>query len=241
MHEQIVFGEAIAGRAASVRNNLKAMVAKLNTNNFDLADLLFEAQENSYPAKWGFESIYDYGAKELGLKVRKIQYLTHLTKVCKAVGLTRAQYEPAGTSKLREITTLDPERTFFNKETREAEPLDDHIVRLILDSDSMTVTEVKNEVARLKNQVGPDRRVVRSYSTCQSVWDNVISRAIESARRFLGSKEKDDEGFSLEYSEGDCYECICATFLADPNFQEEQIDPTVEKPVERPTIPMEEI
>jgi hypothetical protein len=236
-----VYGEVVAGRAASVRKNLVAMVANLSTNTFDLAELLFEAKENDYAATWGFDSLAEYAERELGLKKRKSEYLTRIVKVAKATGLTRPQFEPCGVSKLREITRLDPEGTYWNREERVSEDLADHIVRLILDHDKMTVTQVKDEVARLLGQVGPDRRVVRSYSTCQSVWDNVISRAIESARRFLGSKGKDDEGYATEYSEGDCYECICATFLADPNFQEEQTEPSAEKPVERPPIPMEEI
>ena len=241
MESTVIVGKAIAGRATSVRKQLLDLTRDVKASTFDMMDLLFEAQEKGYAPQWGFESLADYGDKELGLKVRKVQYLVHIKKICMAVGLTREQYEPAGTSKLREICTLDPDRSFFNKETRTAEPMDENIVRMILDADSMTVTEVKEEVAKLKGQVGPDRRVVRSYSTCQSVWDHVISKAIESARRFLGSKGKDDEGYATEYSEGDCYECICATFLADPNFQKEQIDPSAEKPVERPIIPMEEI
>lgn len=241
MYEQAVVGEQMAGRSASVRKKLIELNSDIKASTFDLADLLFEAQENSYPAEWGFSSVLEYGTKELGLKERKVQYLTRLTKVCRAVGLKREQYEPAGISKLRVICTLGPESTFWNKETRISEPMEDHIIRLILDSDTMTVVNVKDEVARLKGQVGPDRRVVRSYSTSASAWENVISKAIEAARRFLGTKQRDDEGNAVEYSEGDCYECICATFNADPNWQDEPIEPNKEAPVLAPKLPMEEI
>ena len=205
--------------------------------------MLYEAQENNYPAQWGYTSTLEYGAKELGLKERKVQYLTRTVKVCRAVGLTRAQYEPAGTSKLREITTLNPEGSYFNNAEHTSEPLDDHIVRLILDSDTMTVEQVKEEVLRLKGQVGKDRRVMRSYSTDITTWTNVISEAIEKARKYLGSKGRDAEGNAVEYSEGECYECICASFLADPSYEEDPGDKPVvtEESQSAPTLPMEEI
>ena len=133
----------------------------------------------------------------------------------------KSQYEPAGVSKLRVITTLDPEGTFWNKDTHANEDLAEHIVRLILDSDKMNLEQVEDEVARLRGQSGPDRRVVRSYTTDITTWTNVISAAIEKARKYLGSKGRDGEGNAVEYSEGACYECICASFLADLNYEDD--------------------
>jgi hypothetical protein len=239
-----VHGEQIAGRAANVRKQLMNLSGDVKASTFDMAELLFEAQDHNYPAVWGFASLPDYAAKELGLKERKAQYLARIVRVCRIVGLTRAQYEPAGISKLREIVSLDPEGTYWNRDTHANEDLDDHIVRLILDSDKMTVDQVKLEVCKLKGQVGKDRRVLRSYSTDITTWTNVISEAIEKARKFLGSKGRDEEtGDAKDYSEGECYECICAAFLTDPNYDEDPNDkPDVtEVPQPLPTLPMEEI
>lgn len=243
MHEQVVVGEQVAGRAASVRRELLRMSGDISRSVFDVADLLFEAQENNYPSAWGFASLPDYAAKELNLKPRKAQYLARIIKVCRAVGLKREQFEPSGISKLREICTLDPEGSYFNKETRTNESLDEHIVRLILDSDKLNVEQVKLEVARLKGQVGKDRRVLRSYSTDAATWENVISPALELARRMLGSKGRDAEGNATEYSEGECYEVICATFNADPNNVEDPstLEAVKEQPVAPQPIPMENI
>lgn len=245
MNEQVIVGEAVAGRSATVRKQLLRMVSNMAVSTFDFIELIAEAQENNYASSWGFSSTVDYGTKELGLKKRKIQYLARIGKVCKEVGLTRSQFEPAGVSKLREITTLDPEGTFWNKDAHVSEPLDDHIVRLILDSDKMNVEQVEVEVARLKGQVGQDRRVLRSYSTDAATWTNVISAAIEKARKYLGSKGRDGEGNAVEYSEGACYECICAAFNADPNYEEDPGDLTMEQVLEEskapPTLPMENI
>ncbi len=243
MTDQVIVGEAVAGRAASVRRELLRMSADINRSVFDVAELLYEAQEGNYTLGWGFASLPDYAAKELGLKPRKAQYLTRITKVCRAVGLKRAQYESSGISKLREICTLDPEGSFFNKDTRLNESLDEHIVRLILDSDKMNVEQVQLEIARLKGQTGKDRRVLRSYSTDITTWENVISPAVELARRILGSKGRDDEGNAKDYTEGECYEVICAAFNADLNNMEDpaDIESVTEKPIAPPSIPMEEI
>lgn len=111
MHEVQIIGEQVAGRATRVREKLKDLTSDIKASTFDVADLLFEAQENNYPAKWGYASTYEYGKEELGLKRRKIEYLLRITKVCHQVGLKRERYEPSGISKLRAITTLDPEGT----------------------------------------------------------------------------------------------------------------------------------
>jgi hypothetical protein len=101
-------------------------------------------------------------------------------------------------------------------------------VRLILDADTMTVQQVRDEVMRLKGLTGPDSIVVRSCSITKSTWDNVIKPAYELARKNLGSKGRDEEGNATEYSDGVCLEVICASFLADPNNQ-----PEIEIPYER--------
>jgi hypothetical protein len=248
MNEVVIVGEPIAGRAAKVRRQLLDLSADVKASTFDMVELLCEARDNNYPLQWGFASVLDYGINELGLKERKVQYLTRIGTVCKAVGLKREQYEPAGTSKLREITTLNPEKTYYNALDHVHEPLDEHIVRLILDSDKLNVEQVKEEVARLKGQVGKDRRVIRSYSTDITTWALVISAAIEKARKYLGSKGRDeDTGNAVEYSEGECYECICAAFNADLNYEEDPGDkpelPTEEKDMQdyvNAELPMEE-
>jgi hypothetical protein len=210
-------GEAVAGRAARVREKLKDLTNDVKSSTFDLADLLFEAQENNYPRQWGFASTVEYGQEELGLKKRKTQYLTRITKVCRQVGLKRERYEPSGITKLREITTLDPEKSFFNKTTHANEDMAEHIVRLILDSDKMTVEQIEEEVLRLKGRLGADRPVHRTTTYPKSVWDNVIKPARELARQLLGSSGRDDEGNAKEYSDGACDEVIAAAFLANPN------------------------
>jgi hypothetical protein len=232
MNETMIVGEAIAGRSATVRKELARMATSMSTSEFDMIELLCEALENSYAPQWGYASLLDYGQKELGLKPRRTQYLTRIGKVMKAVGLKRGQYEPAKVSKLREIASLNPEGSFFNRETRVSEPFSEHIVRLVLDSDELTVEQVHNEVLRLQGRTGPDRPVHRTTVYPQSVWELVIKPARELARQLLGSSGRDDEGTAKEYSDAACDEVICAAFLADPNNAPEPEDVTIELPME---------
>jgi hypothetical protein len=197
-----------------------------------MIELLCETQENGYANQWGFLSMLDYGTKELGLKARKTLYLARIGKICKSVGLTREQYEPAGVSKLREIVTLDPEGSFFDKETRVSEPLDAHIVRLIVDASDMTVEQIREEVLRLQGRLGPDRPVHRITTYPRSVWELVIKPARELARQLLGSSGRDAEGNAKEYSDAACDECICASFLADVNNAPEPEEPVIKLPME---------
>lgn len=244
MHEEVIHGEAIAGRAASVRRDLLRLSGNVAVHTLDLAVLLHEVQTNGYAQEWGFASLADYAKRELGLKPRKSQYLSKIISVMLAAGLKREQFEKAGTSKLREISTLDPSGSYWNQENRTNEPLDSHIVRLVLDADEMTVEQVKEEVLRLKGMVGPNRMVIRSCSVTQSAWENVIQPAYELARRILGSQSRDDSGNAVEYKDGACLEVICAAFLSDVNNQPDPGDGIESVTEEAPTpllLPMENI
>ena len=220
LNSPAIHGEQVAGRGVRVRKTLNALSAHLNINVFDIAELLYEAQENNYVYEWGYESIPDFAEKELGIKESKARYLARIVRIYRAVGLTRKDCEGIHTSKLREISSLNPEGSWFNKETKENEPLDEHIVRLITDARDMTLNAIKEEVAKLKGQVGPDRRVIRSFSTTQSAWDNVFVPAMEKIRRRLGSENRDNDGNAKEYKDGVVYEMMAAEINADPNFEE---------------------
>lgn len=212
-----VYGEAVAGRSAMVRKHLMSLSVNMQHSTFDLADLFYEAQTSAYFLEWGFSSLGEYATRELGIKERKAQYLARIVKVCRDVGVARKDYEPAGISKLREISTLDPDGFFFDKEKSTNLPLDEIIVDLILDAQELTMQQVKDKVDLLKGQVGENKQVIRNFGCTQSCWDNVIHPALELAARNLGSASRDDSGNAVEYSEGAKWEVICASYLQDPN------------------------
>lgn len=215
--QTVIVGEIQAGRATVLRKKLMGLAGDIQASTFDLAGLLAEAAQAHMYQAWGYQSIVEYGAEELGLKARKVQYLVRMVEVMRIVGIKREAYEPVGVTKLREITTLDPAGKFYNKETQQNEPLLDHIVRLITVAEDMSAEQIKEEVRRLKGQTGENSIVVRSTSYVKSVWDNVISPARELARRQMGSAGRDEQGNAVEYSDGAVDEMIYASYLADPN------------------------
>lgn len=237
-----IVGEREAGRAATVRKKLMMLVGDVNEATFDMAELLYEAVEGNLPQQWGYDDIYDYGETELGLKERKIQYLVRIVTVCTAVGLGRPAYEQAGVSKLREITRLDPDGSYFNPETKTPEPLNEHIVDLIADAEKYTGKQLLEEVRRLRGQTGGNRPVTKMMSWTEDTYNKVIVPAQELARRRLGSASRDAAtGNAVEYSDSVVEEVIHAEFLVDPNNQPEPEEAIVEsdefsaKPLEIPT------
>lgn len=214
-----IVGDVQAGRATVVRKHLLGLAGDIQASTFDLAEALVEASGGHMYQVWGYNSLYEYGALELNLKRRKIRYLVRIVEVMKIVGIKREVYEPIGVTKLREITTLDPAGNFFNTETKQNEPLLDHIVRLVSEAEGKTSDEIGLEVQRLKGQTGDNSLVTRSTTYVNSVWENVIKPARELARRLMGSAGRDEEGNAVEYSDGAVEEMIHAAFIADPNNQ----------------------
>jgi hypothetical protein len=227
-----IHGEQVAGRSATVRKHLMSLSINVQASTFDQAVLFFEAQTNSYYLEWGYESLGEYAVRELGIKERKAQYLARIVKVCQDVGVERKNYEPAGVSKLREITTLDPNGFYFDG--AQNHPLDELIVDLILDAPDLSFSEVEDKVAIYKGQTKENRMVLRNYKVTQSCWDNVVKPAMELARKKLGSAGRDEAGNAVEYSDGAVLEIICVSFMQDannflPDMDESDVDSNSEE------------
>jgi hypothetical protein len=221
MEPIVIVGEAVAGRQLTVRRTLIKLTEDLNKHTFDAAELLYEVQENKYYAQWGFQSVGEYAATELGLKERKSQYLSRVVKVCKECGVKRTDYEPAGISKLRLITSLNPDASYFNKETRSNEIMADHIVALIAEAPELSTKEVEERVDHLKGMDGENAMITRSYRVTLSAYNNTVKPALEAMRKLLGSKGRDGTGAAMEYPDGACIEYILRDWMNDPrNFME---------------------
>src|SRR5271157_4053503 len=234
-----IVGEAIAGQQAkslALRKRIKILAGDVQRYTFDLAEALLEAQETRCYLGWGFDSLPEYAEVELGLKARKSQYLSRIAKVMRDCGIKRADYEGAGLTNLRSISTLDPKGTYYNSEEKQHESLVDHIVDLVASAPELSTQEVEERVAHLKGMDGENTMVTRSYSVTKSCYENTIQRCFELVRRRLGSAGRDGTGQAREYSDGAVLECLAAEFLADPrNFLEE-----TDESHEQVEIPMEE-
>jgi len=218
----VIIGEAVAGQSAALRKRMRILAADLTKHTFDIAEAFFEAQETRCYAEWGFASLPEYAELELGIKQRKSQYLARIVRVCRACGVKRADYEPAGITNLRTITMLDPDSTYYNREEKQHEPMVEHIVRLIAEAPELSTKEVDAEVQRLMGNTGENAMITRMYRVTVSAYENTILRCFESIRKHLGSAGRDETGKAKEYSDGKVIESLCAEWNADPrNFMEE--------------------
>jgi len=214
-----IHGEQKAGQSAALRKQLMIAVEDLKERTFDLAEMLFAVKQEAFFRQWGYSSISEYGETELGLKESKTFYLVRIVEVMTECGITRAEYEPVGVSKLREIKRLDPKGEYFNGE--ELEPLKGHIVRLVKEAGNMTGATLKLEVDRLLGMTDGNRMVLRTMAFTEDAWKK-IEEAVEVVRKQIGSKGRTPEGIAEEYPIGKCIELICADFLADPNNDVDQ-------------------
>lgn len=234
-------GEAVAGRAAAVRRELLKLNSSIEDMSFDLAELLHETKQGALYSAWGFKTFEDYVTDELDMKLSRAYYLKRIVQVCTACGVERLTYQPVGLSKLREITRLDPEGSYFNQDTKESEPLRGHIQRLIGIAKDMTREQIVEEVKRLLGLVGDEELVFDTCSYKRVVKDNVIIPARELAKQKMGSAGRDEKGDAIEYSDSAAEEVIHQDYLNSPDSYAEEPDESQEQVEENSEPPATDI
>lgn len=223
--QQVIVGEAEAGRATQVRRTINKLISTSNSSTFDLAELLFEAKSKNFYSGWGFESFSKY-VKSLEFKVAKSYYLVRIVENMKAAALERAQYEPVGLAKLRIISRLKPD-TEYN-----GTPVSMLIRELTLKATDMSLEDVQFEVDTILGLTEDESMVWLNIRCKKSAREDVIKPALALAKKHLGTKPAEgvegEEGQQKDESDGRALEMICANFLADPNWAIE--DTTTPKP-----------
>jgi len=215
--EQVVVGDAEAGRAASVKRAINKLIHGVNQSTFDLAENLYEVKTNQYFTAYGYESFSKFVKDLKGLKYSKGFYLTKIVSLMKGAALEREQYEPAGLTKLRVISKLSLEGEFNGV------PMPLVVRELTLKAAAMDYEQVVEEVNKILGLTEDESMVWLNFSVKKSVRDLVIIPAIELAIKHMPESQKvDDEGNHSDPSKGAAMECICANFLADENFNTEE-------------------
>ena len=206
----VIVGEKVAGEAAKARKALEQLINKVNTSAFDIADLLYVVKLNGYYE--GFPTFQEY-IKTLEIKPRKAQYLCRIVEVMNAIKAPRDKYEPLGVAKLREITSLNIDEDWTNPETEDKVPIKSFVEGFIEKGKGMTLEEIKQHVRTLKGLVGSNNLVFLHFSVKQSVLENIVRPALELAKMNIGSIGKDDEGISIDASDGAALEVIAVEYL----------------------------
>ncbi len=209
----VVVGQAVAGESAKTRKALEQLIKKVNSSAFDIAELLYKVKKNGFYE--GFTTFQEY-VKTLEIKPRKAQYLTRIASIMDEMSIPRETYEPLGTAKMREITSLNVNDTWVNPETKDETPMKSFIQGLVDKGKDMPLEEIKQHVKTLKGLVGEEAMGWLHLYMKEQAIDKVARPALELAKAQIGSVGKDDEGVSKDASDGAAAEMVFAAFLADP-------------------------
>ena len=223
--EQVIVGEAEAGRAAKVRREINKLIAGVNLSTFDLAERLYDVKTNQYFTAYGYESFSKFVKDLAGLKYSKGFYLTKIVNLMRGADVSREQYEAVGLTKLRAISKLSLEGEFNGV------PMPLVVRELTLKAAAMDYEQVVEEVNKILGLTEDESMVWLNFSVKKSVRDLVILPAIALATKNMPESQKvDDEGNHIDPSKGAAMECICADFLASPEWNPPEInDPLVAK------------
>jgi hypothetical protein len=220
--EQVIIGDQEAGRAASVKRAINKLISGVNQSTFDLAEKLYEVKTNQYFTAYGYESFSKFVKDLNGLKYSKGFYLTRIVDLMKGAAVEREQYEEVGLTKLRAISKLSLEGEFAGV------PMPLVINQLTLKAAAMGYEQVVEEVNKILGLTEDESMVWLNFSVKKSVRDLVILPAIELATKNMPESQKvDDEGNHSDPSKGAAMECICADYLADPNWNSEEPEPEI--------------
>jgi hypothetical protein len=215
MHEVVISGEAVAGAAAKALAQVEALIQNVNKQNFDLAELLHTVKVHGYYQSH-FSTFKEY-TESLSIKARKAQYLTHIVEVMADVGIPRTVYEKLGISKLREITSLDPDAIYKNPVTGQETPMKEFIKDFVANGVDTDLEDIRQHVRTLKGLVGANDIEWRNIPFLRSVLEATIVPALDLARANIGSVGKDDEGISQDASDAACFEVWAIEYLNNPS------------------------
>lgn len=207
-----VIGERIPGEAIKLRQELEGLLHNLTKKTFDIGILLHRIKKDGLYT--GFTTFQDYVAT-LDIKPRKALYLRKIAEVMEMLNIEREQYEVIGIAKLREITSLNPYETWTNPDGQDIQ-LSVCIMELVERHAELTLDQIKRTVKVFKGLTGDEELVSRHFWVPRVVADEVIDKAVDLARKQIGSTHRDEEGVSQDAKDGACFEVICINFLQDP-------------------------
>ena len=218
-------GEQIAGESVKVKKELEKLLKSLNKSTFDVADLLHKVKKFDY-YRPEFDTFAEY-LKTLDIKQRKGQYLERITDVMEQVEIERTKYEPLGIAKLREITSLDPNSIWKNPTTGTETPMRDFITEFVNEGATMSQKEIHEHVQTLKGFTGENELVNKTFAWLKSTYENVIEKALELAKRNIGSVGRDPEtGNAIDPSDSRAMEVISIEYINTPanNVLDEKVE-----------------
>lgn len=93
-------------RDVIVRDQIIQACEKIEESYINLADLLREAWEGAYFAKWGYDSFEEYVVDEVGLSYHKARYYVKIAAAVKKLNIPWADIHGIGWTKMRLIAPI---------------------------------------------------------------------------------------------------------------------------------------
>ena len=224
MQDTVIVGAVESGERAEVQKAIKRLVKQVNTNLFDIAELLFRAKSRHLYTEPTFIEF----AQKMGLKKRKAQYLERIAEIMDGAGIQREEYEPLGIAKLRVITRLSAvnedgtQAMYTNPVTQESHPMVDYIVGITEQAmGGRDIKDIEKDVRVLKGEVGENDMVWRNFRLPRTVDENIIAPALEKAAINIGTVRTDSEGMAEEVKDWRKLEVVCVEYLNDANTEPE--------------------
>ena len=225
MQDTVIVGAVEPGERAEVTRALKRLIKQVNTNLFDIAELLFKAKTRHLYTEPTF---IEY-AVSLGLKKRKAEYLERIARIMDGAGIPRTEYEPIGIAKLRAITRLHPltkegaVNMYTNPVTQESHPMAEYIVGITEQAlAGRDIKDIEKDVRVLLGEVGENDMVWRNFRLPRVVDENTIAPALEKAAINIGTVATDENGMAKEVQDWRKLEVLAVEYLTDA-----QSDPTI--------------
>jgi hypothetical protein len=218
----VIVGEAVAGQAAAdrARAMLESIIQNIDKQTLDAAELLYTIQSKGLYSP-DYNTYKEY-TRSIGLKDRKAEYLPKIVKVMAQVGIPRTKYGSLSISRLREITSLDPDKTWTNPETGEQTPLTLFIQGFVDKGEEIEMEDLKQHIRTLKGFVGENALTHVNFCVTVAALSNTIRPALEKMKALIGSVGKDDDGISKDASDGAALEAMSVEILNDPTLQGEE-------------------
>lgn len=225
MHETVLVGEAIAGESAKTRAILESLIANIDKQTLDVAELLYQVQSKGLYAP-DFNTYKEY-TRSLKLKDRKAEYLPKIIKIMNAVGIERSVYAGLGIGRLRAITSLigdgphafaSVDSTWKNPETGEEIPISQFIVEMIAKGDEIDMEDLQKHIKVLKGLVGEYDLTYLNLCFQTIVMDTTVRPALEKIKASYGSVGKDADGVSQDISDAKAVEMMAVNTLNDPTI-----------------------
>jgi hypothetical protein len=216
----VIVGEAVAGQSKQLRKKAEAIINVMETNQYDLGELLCRIQDEALYTQWGFNTYSEY-MKTTKLKASKARYLPQIARVMKAIAVERAQYESIGISKLRVIASLNPTDVYTHPVSKEETSMHNFIAAIVdkalTDGEAYTLDEIKKHVRTLKGITGDRDITFLGIPILRAALDNVVRPCFDRFKMLIGTVATDSEGKAVDASDGTVLERICATVLALPD------------------------